>query len=862
MEETYAAHDLSAKALGGSPIRVHDGHFVDGYGRTLSLRGLNVSGASKLPTEPNGLSHLTEGFYEQHRAVTFKGRPFPLAEAPLHFRRLRAWGLPLVRLLVTWESIGHAGPNPNVDLDGDYIAYLRDLIALMPAYGIKCFVCAHQDVWSRFSGGSGAPGWTFEAAGLDVAAFTDTGAAYVHGQDEARRRGLGEGAIDPREPSGPFVWPSGYQKLAASTMATLFWAGDALAPKLKCRRSPIEASGPSRNQGNESCQGKKHDNNDGNEEVVSVQTFLQDAFIEAFGRLADAIGDLEACIGFDPMNEPHRGLVNLHGFHAWDYNTDLHIGHCPSLAQSLALGSGYAQQVPFYVKSWPHPTRKTHNSLVDPKGRSVWLSTDDGTGEVDRPRGMGECVWRSHGVWSWDEQKKAAVIHQDDYFEHDHRPGREGEALEWYRDCWAPFLLKFSERVSRNHPHHMSFLEPIPNEFMPPWEGGQEDAGRGDPKAQSYATKTIIATRRPQNMVYAPHFYDLNVLFSKAHGLMSVNVQGLSRGMFVLKALYFGERGLRANYRTQIGHLVAYGRRSLGRAVPALIGEVGISFDINDRHAFATGDYDTQRQLMHGLVSAMEDHHVAFTLWNYNPDNRVAYGDGWNKEDFSVVNGDHHDEGKDSGTGGPPPPPDYRNRAHEEDELYRGGRVLDVVIRPYAAKVAGTPVQSEWDHRTLRYSMVWRTGATATTGTSTSTSTALTPSTSSSGSKARLTEIFVPDYHYASHELDVAVSHGLEWTLDRERQTLYVRSAHADADAYAAAGLHWVLVEIRDVPGRLRDRVLERRRAGLSGAFMRRLPLAWEVWLEEVVSFQQGATMLLSLAGVLGALLAYFLGLM
>ncbi|KAK8075962.1 hypothetical protein PG994_003234 [Apiospora phragmitis] len=248
---------------------------------------------------------------------------------------------------------------------------------------------------------------------------------------------------------------------------------------------------------------------------------------------------------------------------------------------------------------------------------------------------------------------------------------------------------------------------------------------------------------------------------------------------------------------------------------------------------------------MHGLVSAMEDCHVAFTLWNYNPDNRVEYGDGWNKEDFSVVNGDHHD-----GDGETTPPPDYRNRAHEEDELYRGGRVLDVIIRPYAAKVAGTPVQSEWDHRTLRYSMVWRTTTTSLTNNN----------NKNDNKKARLTEIFLPDYHYAAHELDIAASHGLEWTLDRARQTLYVQSIHPDAEAYAAAGLHWVLVEIRDVPGRLRERVLERRRAGLSGGVLQRLPLAVEIWLEEVVSFRQGAAMGLFLAGLLGALVAWVLG--
>ena len=27
------------------------------------------------------------------------------------------------------------------------------------------------------------------------------------------------------------------------------------------------------------------------------------------------------------MNEPHRGYVELQSMHAFDYNTDLHLGH-------------------------------------------------------------------------------------------------------------------------------------------------------------------------------------------------------------------------------------------------------------------------------------------------------------------------------------------------------------------------------------------------------------------------------------------------------------------------------------------------------------------------------------------------------
>lgn len=733
-----AANDLSDTALGG-PVRVEGDHFIDAYGRTLSLRGFNVAGASKVPTNPDGFTHLwdSETFY-QHRTVTFVGRPFPLEEADLHFRRLQTWGLPLIRLLVTWESIGHAGPNPTTDIDLEYIEYLRKLIEMMPAYGIKCFVCAHQDVWSRYCGGSGAPGWTFEAAGLNMEAFHDTGAAYIHGQDLNRRL---RAPPNEREQSGPFVWPSGNQKLAASTMATLFWAGEALAPKLTCLRASLYGNGPG--------------------ERVSIQQFLQDACIEAFGRLADEVGSLEACLGFEPMNEPDRGLVNLGSFHKWNYNTDLHIGFYPSLLQALALGSGFAQTVPYYVKSWPFPTRKTHTTLVDPKGCSAWLPKDDKTTIViDRPRGMGGCIWRSHGVWDWDENKQRAIVLQQDYFDRDHRPGRGGHRLEWYRDCYAPFILKFFERVSRRCQHHLSFVEPLPNQFMPPWES--DDLQR-DRILRQPQVKTHINLARPQNFIYAPHFYDLNVLFSKAYNFMSVNVQGLARGMFVFRALYFGPTGLRKNYAGQLRNLVHHAKEFLG-PVPIVIGEVGIPFDINNQKAFKTGDFTKQRQLLHSLIAAMEDNQLGFTLWNYNPSNTAEHGDGWNDEDFSIITSH-------------PYKPDTHNKAHEEHELYRSCRCLDVAIRPYAVKVAGKPIRSDWDPRTLHFEFEWE-------GTN-----VLAPDTEG---KRRLTEIFLPSYHYDMHNIDIRVSAGVI-AVDTKKQSLYVLQ---DSDVKSATR-HLLTIDIR-----------------------------------------------------------------
>lgn len=80
-------------------------------------------------------------------------------------------------MLVPWEALEHAGPGK---YDQEFIDYLILVLRKAADYGIAVFIDPHQDTWSRFSGGSGAPGWTFEVMGLDLTMFSETGASHVH----------------------------------------------------------------------------------------------------------------------------------------------------------------------------------------------------------------------------------------------------------------------------------------------------------------------------------------------------------------------------------------------------------------------------------------------------------------------------------------------------------------------------------------------------------------------------------------------------------------------------------------------------------------------------------------------------------
>jgi hypothetical protein len=333
-------------------ITTKGNRFIDRHGRTLILRGVNLGGSSKVPCIPNGATWNSKDFFD-HRNVSFVGRPFPLEEADEHFSRLRKWGFTFIRFLITWEAVEHAGPGT---YDEEYLDYLYAVVSKAGEYGLKLFIDPHQDVWSRFSGGDGAPGWTFEAVGMDITKFKETGAAITH-----------------QEHGDPFprmIWPANYGKLANLTMWTLFFGGDDFTPQTTVDGMP-------------------------------VQQFLQGHYIQAVKQVAIKLKDMSHVIGFDTMNEPSAGLIGIR-----DLTLQaglIAIGESPTIFQAMQLGAGFPQEVEIW-KLGLTGMKKVGSKILNLQRQSVWL---DGY----------EPIWKQNGIWGVDVEGKPNLLQQDHFWQ-------------------------------------------------------------------------------------------------------------------------------------------------------------------------------------------------------------------------------------------------------------------------------------------------------------------------------------------------------------------------------------------------------------------------------------------------------------
>lgn len=510
-------------------------HIKDSDGRVVLLRGCNLGGSSKVPSEPPGATWQKDSLNGDPAHVSFVGKPFPLEEADEHLDRLQSWGFNFVRFVITWEAIEHAGPGI---YDESYLAYLRKILKKMEERNIAVYMDPHQDVWSRWTGGDGAPRWTLEAIGINPDALFSCGAAIT--QQES----------NDNYPS--MIWPVNYSRYASATMFTLFFAGNTYAPECFVEDKP-------------------------------VQDWLQQHYLDAMRHCYRRLKNCKAIAGWGIMNEPHPGFIGYSDINQLE-NCVLKQGPMPSAFQAMAAASGYSIDVPVYNTGLTG-IRPVGTERINPEKIVLF-------------RESYQCPWKQASVWT-DENGKPRILHSDHFSKY------QGRAVDFINDFLKPFMLRFIQNMREVNEQALFFVEGVPNSGEPRW---LKDEATG--------------------IVNAFHWYDGLTLFTKSFKpWFNIDID--------TKKPAFGRKNVENCFRRQLLRKKEWSEKNMG-GIPGLLGEFGLPFDMNSKHAYRTGNYRLHEDALTMYYNAIDSLLLHCTIWNYSADNSNEYGDNWNNEDLSI----------------------------------------------------------------------------------------------------------------------------------------------------------------------------------------------------------------------------------
>ncbi|CCH41490.1 hypothetical protein BN7_1031 [Wickerhamomyces ciferrii] len=734
-------------------VRSEKGQFVDDLDRVVQLKGINLDGGAKFPTKPSFPTHKPleghEGLFFDGDHVSFAGRPFPLEDVPSHINRIKSLGYNSIRYIFTWEAIEHEGPGK---YDEEFIDYTIEVLKIIDDIGgIYVYLDPHQDVWSRFSGGDGAPLWTLYAAGFDPKHFQATEAAVV--------QNFYHNSEDP-DVYPKMVWSTNYKRLAAGTLFTLFFAGKQFAP-------------------NAIING------------VNIQDYLQSHFINSVAYFVKRINDKapelfeETVIGVETINEPNPGYIGTPDASKIPDSLNLRVGTCPTIYQTLKLGSGIPTELDEYRISIFGP-KKIGTKVIDPKGVKAWVSDDT----YDRHYGfkrseswkLGVCIWEQHGVWN----SETTTLLLPDYFNVDHLSGEIADEELFINRYFVNYYKDYRKAIRDILPDTFIFLQSPPLEIPPKLKG----------------TNLV-----DKNTIFSPHYYDgMSLMFKTWNRKYNADTLGIMRGKYSnpVFSIVWGENNIRKSFRRQLAEMVKEGKENLGEELPVIFTEIGMPFDMDDKKAYRENEFSSQTSALDALGFALEGSNISHSWWTYTADNGHKWGDYFNNEDFSFWSKDDIEEASFPGSSGSTATTGFDSKAYFNEHSisvtdfdsdsgtlagsssllksqtlkgpssassapsHFGLRAIDSIVRPFALALEGEFVDSEFDLSKLEYTLKIKGKDTGD----------ITP-----------TLIHIPQWHFPSDEYEINVTSGkfiveegsetLQWFHENGYQSISIRNINA-----------------------------------------------------------------------------------
>jgi hypothetical protein len=151
--------------------------------------------------------------------------------------------------------------------------------------------------------------------------------------------------------------------------------------------------------------------------------------------------------------------------------------------------------VSLWGRDWFMPTAPSGKVKLNPGHKSAWKREEG-------------CIWRAAGVWRkpTDSDAERPILLKPDYF----CKYPDGRPVNFGQDFLYPFLTQFSEAIHTISSSFIVFLQVVPGQLPPKLSESQR--------------------WRLGQIAYAPHWYDLKMVFEKSfNSNMTVDVQALRR---------------------------------------------------------------------------------------------------------------------------------------------------------------------------------------------------------------------------------------------------------------------------------------------------------------------------------------------
>jgi hypothetical protein len=205
------------------------------------------------------------------------------------------------------------------------------------------------------------------------------------------------------------LWPSNYNRYAAATMFTLFFAGKTYCPDLQA---------------------------DGE----NIQDWLQNKYINAFKHAQRRLKNCPAIAGWGSMNEPHVGFIGQQNLKLVE-DIMIPVGPRPTPWQAIRAASGYPVEVPVYGAA-SIGKRVSHYETFNPEGIPLFRE-----GHV--------CPWKQAGVWN-DDGGQPKLLKCDHFSQY------KGRKPFFANDFLKPFIVKYINAMREADENSFFFIEGLP----------------------------------------------------------------------------------------------------------------------------------------------------------------------------------------------------------------------------------------------------------------------------------------------------------------------------------------------------------------------------------------------------------------